>query len=173
MTEWRKIEGWPYEVSNAGQVRRIGLTRCLCPNLDKSTGYLKVHMSDINGAGEATPPIHKLVATAFLGPCPQGLQVNHKDTNKQNNAASNLEYLTQLGNAQHAKANGRSPRGERNGQAKLTAQQVLEARRLHGEGWNGQQLARKYHITHGAMRDILRGKNWKHLLPHAEQAKES
>lgn len=40
--------------------------------------------------------IHKLVATAFLGiPPKEGMTVNHKDKNPQNNRIENLEWMTQ------------------------------------------------------------------------------
>ncbi len=46
--------------------------------------------------------IHILVATAFIGDKPPSCQVNHKDGNKGNNCASNLEYVTQSENGKHA-----------------------------------------------------------------------
>ena len=51
--------------------------------------------------------VHKLVAAAFVGLPPSGpcIHVNHKDSNKSNNAASNLEYVTAAENAAHFYAN--------------------------------------------------------------------
>ena len=46
--------------------------------------------------------VHKLVAAAFIGPRPEGLEINHIDGDHQNNAASNLEYCTQSENMKHA-----------------------------------------------------------------------
>lgn len=46
--------------------------------------------------------LHRLVATAFV-PNPNNLEtVNHIDGNKQNNAASNLEWCSHLDNIRHA-----------------------------------------------------------------------
>jgi hypothetical protein len=50
--------------------------------------------------------LHREVAKAFL-PNPYGLpQVNHKDGDKTNNNASNLEWVTNSQNARHAIDNG-------------------------------------------------------------------
>jgi len=59
--------------------------------------------------------IHNAVAHCFLGKVPKGKEINHKDGDKFNNAASNLEYRTHKENQEHAakaglmptKANGR------------------------------------------------------------------
>lgn len=50
---------------------------------------------------------HIAIWTWLNGPIPPGLQVNHKDTNKRNNAPSNLELTTQSENIQHSYDNGR------------------------------------------------------------------
>ncbi len=50
--------------------------------------------------------IHQIVADQFLGGCPDGLVINHKDGNKHNNNVSNLEFVTNLENIQHAWKNG-------------------------------------------------------------------
>lgn len=46
--------------------------------------------------------VHTAVARAFCDGFSSDLQVNHKDGNKQNNAASNLEWVTNLENTRHA-----------------------------------------------------------------------
>lgn len=48
--------------------------------------------------------VHHLVAEAFIGPRPEGAQVNHKDLNRQNPRAENLEYLTVAQNILHGMA---------------------------------------------------------------------
>jgi hypothetical protein len=49
--------------------------------------------------------VHRLVALVYLGYEPD-MQVNHKDGRVYNNDISNLEYVTQAGNTQHAYATG-------------------------------------------------------------------
>lgn len=49
---------------------------------------------------------HRLVAEAFLEKPDFPCEVNHKDGNKQNNAASNLEWVSRSTNMHHAYKNG-------------------------------------------------------------------
>jgi hypothetical protein len=51
--------------------------------------------------------VHALVAAAFIGPYPEGKVINHIDHRRTNNAASNLEYVTQAENLQKARDAGR------------------------------------------------------------------
>ena len=49
-------------------------------------------------------PIHRVVAETFIGPCPEGYEVDHKDRNSHNNDYTNLRYVTkseQMKNRDH------------------------------------------------------------------------
>lgn len=99
-TEWRPVIGYEgvYEVSSAGQVRSIfrpGKTRgtVLKPRVRKQrSGHLLLNLR-INGVMK-TKLVHRIVAEAFLGPCPDGMQVRHLDGDPTNNAITNLAYGT-------------------------------------------------------------------------------
>ena len=69
---------------------------CTHPLGYRFTGYS-------SALGRRTEYVHRLVAVTFLGPppTPQRSQVNHKDGDKQNNALSNLEYVTPAENRAH------------------------------------------------------------------------
>ncbi len=106
--EWRPTLHAAYEVSNLGRVRsyfrpggdvrrqatcRVGVEpRILKPGV-ASNGYLTVCLGKGN-----TFCVHALVAQAFLGPCPEGQEVRHKDDNRLNPCACNLEYGTRQDN---------------------------------------------------------------------------
>ena len=49
--------------------------------------------------------VHRLMAKHFIGDL-QDKEVNHKDGNKLNNCAENLEWVTRAENIRHAYANG-------------------------------------------------------------------
>lgn len=111
---WRDVPGFEgrYEVSDAGAVcskpRQVQRTtrwgtlatytvagRVLQPQRC-SNGYLRVQL------GRGSPAlVHRLIAAAFLEGEP-GQMVNHKDGNRTNNAATNLEWTDNSGNQLHS-----------------------------------------------------------------------
>jgi hypothetical protein len=113
--EWRSITDVPgYEVSSLGRVRSIDrivhreggkgdlLKRGLIlrENLTPK-GYKRVQLS-VNSV-PINRLVHVLVAEAFHGSRPHaGMQVNHKDGDKQNNREKNLEWVTPTENIQHS-----------------------------------------------------------------------
>lgn len=58
--------------------------------------------------------------------------------------------------------------GERNHNAKLTAEQVIEMRRLNTEGWNYSELGRKFGISNKVAGKICKNQCWKHLVGDAK-----
>jgi len=67
-------------------------------------GYLTVTL--YNRGGRKKRRIHRLVALAFKPRVSGCNTVNHKDGNKLNNVADNLEWTTTAGNIKHAWASG-------------------------------------------------------------------
>ena len=96
---WRDIKGYEglYQVSNMGRVKsKNGLL-----HLNTNTyGYKHITLSKENE--RKTQTVHTLVAMAFVDNPLNKPQVNHKDGNKENNTADNLEWVTQEDNNRHA-----------------------------------------------------------------------
>lgn len=167
--EWRAVvgyEGW-YSVSNLGRVRReqpyhnTHTGRLLSPSPNRR-GYLRIALW-CNDRGKTTE-IHTLVAAAFLGPRPLGLDVNHKDGLKTNNYADNLEYVTRSENLRHALRLGLSRplilRGSANGRAKLTEADVCAIRAASAPC---TELAQQFKISRRTILHIRMRMSWKHL----------
>ena len=94
MEIWKPVKGyeWFYEVSNLGNVRNAATGKIL-KSTPRGTGYLGVSLYDENGDSKQVY-VHRLVADAFCKN-PDGKEtVNHKNENKQDNRASNLEWVT-------------------------------------------------------------------------------
>ena len=96
-----------YEVSNTGKVRRIKVAQggglaVLTTRSWNKPGYRYPKVTLNNNRRAVTRKVHQLVAEAFLGPCPIGKEVNHKDGNPINNRWDNLEYVTHPENVTHS-----------------------------------------------------------------------
>lgn len=132
---WRPIPmtGCLYAASSLGRIRGPR-GRVLIAHPNPATRYLTVA-----ARRESNRPftccVHTLVADAFLGPRPDGLDVNHKNGQRHDNRPENLEYATRSENISHSyRVLNRAPvlppvvRGERHANAKLTDAQVQEVR---------------------------------------------
>ena len=118
--QWKSIPTYSnYEVSNFGQVRNKVTGKLLSQATKKGKHpYQRVHLCQ-NGKSRYIL-VHRLVLEAFVGPCPEGQQCLHLDSNPRNNRLDNLTWGTPVEN--HSTIN-RS--GERNGRSKLTADDVI------------------------------------------------
>lgn len=172
--EWRAVVGLEghYEVSSLGRVRSLPKWHTkkggICKGRPNSLGYWQVTLRAEGTVRDRK--IHRLVGEAFLGPLPTGLTTNHRDGNKANNAVSNLEYVTQKRNVQHAFEMGlcESQRerytGAANPKAKLTADIVRRIRHEAAtEDVSYVVLAGRHGITPENASLIVRNKSWKHL----------
>lgn len=158
---WRDIPGLKYEASTGGEVRRHGKIAALTPTPNRDSGYLYVSIRDAGKSRKRR--LHCLIALAFLGPCPDGHQVNHIDGNKANCRPDNLEYMTGPQNMRHAKETGLMPHGERAGGAKLTEQDVRQIVELKASGTTIREIGKRFNVAHSVVQKIVSGRSWQHL----------
>ena len=142
-----------YSVSASGKVFSSKTDKILKPSLD-NWGYPVVSLS--NGEKKRTAKVHLLVAEAFIGPKPQGLQVNHKDGDKTNNHVDNLEYVTPSENSLHAVRLGLTPKTYPSRQ-RLSSDQVEVIRALKGQKLQ-REVAEIFGVSREHVRDIQNGK---------------
>ena len=171
---WKPILNNHYEVSDLGRVRRIKeITntkkgKIIKPHTAKN-GYVTVSLS-VSGVKLPSKRLHGLIAGAFLGPRPDGIQVNHKNGVKTDNRLENLEYVTAKGNMEHAFKLGLQPRpsGENNPSAKLNIGKVLEIRNLFKSGIHKSEIARRINVNDSTVGRVINRKTWKHVKDREE-----
>lgn len=144
---------WPGNITNAG----YGSTQ----------GLLK-----------KTSSTHRLAWELAYGPIPPGLCVLHKCDNRPCCNPAHLFIGTQADNARDRNTKGRTrpPRGEANGQAKLTEDIVrsLRARYVRRDGEvpgryergvvSLRALAKEFGVRYETARDAIKRVNWRHAV---------
>lgn len=107
--EWLDIPGYEgfYQVSDQGRVRsldrmvrgplvdRFAAGRILKPAINSSN---RLNLTLQLDGKKTTWLVHRLVALAFIGNCPAGMETCHNDGNQFNNALNNLRYDTRGAN---------------------------------------------------------------------------
>lgn len=171
--EWRPVVGWEgfYEVSNYGRFRSLDR---VSSNGRRHTGRM-IGTRPVNGylhaclcrPGQQSQYLaHRLVAAAFIGQCPPGHTVNHRDGDKQNNHISNLEYMTPSQQMRHARAvcGYVSVRGKQHPSTTLSDGKVMLLREMYRSGvYTQQDLDAIFGISQTAVGRILDRTNWKHI----------
>lgn len=103
---------------------------------------------------------HRVAYASWHGPVQSTTVIRHTCDNP---ACINPEHLiagTQEENVRDRQDRGRQARGERNGRAKVTADQV---RAMRESGKGPRELAREYDLSSKTVSDLLRGVNWSSL----------
>jgi hypothetical protein len=161
--EWRRIAAFPnYVISNQGRVRRDRSSprhpvsgQHLRPRAGKK-GHLYVNLGG-TGAPKSCY-VHRLVATAFIGPPPSPKhQVAHWDGDTSNNTVGNLRWATNKENSQDSIRLGRNrrPRGVAAARAKLTIEQVRLIRADHSI--TCREWGRRLNVSHNIVSAARRG----------------
>jgi len=157
--KWRLIpEFYPYAISNLGHIGNFK-TRKILKSYQDLNGYLVAFLRRPGQRQTSTLMVHCLVANHFIGPRPDGHQINHKDGNKTNPNVNNLEYVTPKENVRHARGLGLVPDSTH----KLTSHHVVAIRALAGHGHSKLSISRLFRISQTHTKNIINRKRWTHI----------
>lgn len=162
MERWLDIPGYEgaYQVSDLGRVRSLDRVVNYCDGrrrhfsgkvLSPKTlngGHLTVRLPQKEGA-----LVHRLVLTAFEGPCPQDFEARHLNGNPSDNRLENLSWGSRASN---------NVDRSRHGSNKLVPSQVQEVRaRLHKE--THRALAEEFGVSVSTIAHIKSGRCYAHV----------
>lgn len=164
---WKRIPGYEaYEVSNLGNIRsyvvlgKYGYVsdtpqRTLRPG--KSRRYLTVALTDTETGVRRSLSVHKLVMLAFVGRCPSGMEIHHKDRNPENNILSNLCYTTHAENMRQAIRSGNAGR-----KRMVYDDDLAKIKEMYQDGVHTQTIADMFgvvrHYVYELCKDVKRRK---------------
>ncbi|BAN59663.1 HNH endonuclease [Bacillus phage phiNIT1] len=175
---WESLKGVvkhgdKYAVSTLGRVKNANTGRILKP-YTTPLGYHQVSLCSNSQCKNYR--VHRLVALVFIPNPDNKREVNHKDTNKQNNCISNLEWSTSSENHKHAYAHGlmkppvkkrtkpvkkTKPKPKGRNRAELTEQDVIEIRKLAATGeYTHEKLSTMFGVHRRTISYIIQRKTW-------------
>jgi hypothetical protein len=155
-----------FEVSTYGRLKN-SITQHIYKQDVLSSGYCSVRVTLGSRKNKMHILIHKAVAYTFLNNDNNYPEVNHKDGNKTNNYANNLEWCTSHDNQQHKYDNGLFDtdkiKGENNGASKLTWDDVKYIRQNYIKGsrkFGAHAMAQKFSVSHPTILSIIKNATW-------------
>lgn len=161
---WKDIPGYEgaYQVSSLGRVRSLDRYVRVCPHGVEAKRMIKGrvlkpapngsgHLCVVLGHGAHGSLVHQLVALAFLGPRPEGMDVCHADGDPANNDAANLRYDTRTENILDVyRAGGRW--------RKLSLEDMREIQGLLAAGYRGVEIAKLFSVSQSTVSAIKLGR---------------
>ena len=136
-----------------------------------SSGYGNFFLT--TDGNRRTISAHRFALIVSKGPIPDDAHACHDCPGGDNRLCCNPAHLfacTPQANTHDMMAKGRarfngSPPGERNQNAKLTADDVRTIRQLRRQGIPAKAIAARFGVTTTNVNDILKRKLWKHVDP--------
>lgn len=128
---------------------------------EKKFGYLACSYWENNKVKHIL--VHREVAKHFIPNPKKYPQVLHKDDNPRNARWDNLEWGTQSKNIQDCADKGRGFIGSKNGNSKLTEEDILKIRNFISNGESARSIAKIFGVAHFQILSIKNRKTWKHV----------
>lgn len=105
--------------------------------------------------------VHRVAYEDAYGPIPKGHVVRHRCGNTSCVEPKHLTTGTQKQNCEDTVAMGKSTRGIKNPQAKLTPEDVLEIKRLvNEEGFLQKEVAEQFNVSKTTIGFVVNNKRW-------------
>lgn len=123
-------------------------------------------------------PVHLYVAHGWVDGYFEGAEVNHKDFNRKNFNADNLEWVSHEENVKYSVEYNsdvwdKSKQGIYNGRATFTEDQVIAIRKLYDDGMSVSDIVKldypnlktseQYRSIHSTYLNICKRITWKHV----------
>jgi hypothetical protein len=164
--QWRLIAGYNrYECSNLGRIRDSKTDRIIFTFPNSRSGYRITCMVPDGRMKKKTVHTAPLIAATWLGPRPQGFQIDHKDGDKLHEAIMNLEYVSQAENIQRSYDNGQHP-FQPGPDRYLTSEEYAQIKALWATRQHSQiQLGRMFGISNSGICKIVNGKTHPRQYP--------
>ena len=174
--EWRPVVGYEekYEVSNLGRVRSLPyeVANPLTGGVSRWPGKLlksfkhwkdgRYHLELYQNGKAKNWYVHQLVALAFIGSRPDGMQVCHKDDDAENNTPSNLYYGTSKQNGKDKIRNNKTCWGDKHHAVSVTEKMAAAIWAQKGKA-KVVDIARQYGVTVSLVSHIHHGWAWNNL----------
>jgi hypothetical protein len=157
--EWRVIPGWDrYEASEDGQVRNRETGRLMKQHASGSMGYPAIRLS-YGGGKNKIKRVHRLVWAAFNTEIPDGMEIDHLDSDVCNNHRGNLECVTPEENRRRQYHPSGDDHAQRKGRlARDRAVLVTRVKELIDSGLlSNRAIGRAVNISHTTVGRIERG----------------
>jgi hypothetical protein len=171
--QWKVIPNFSkYEVSTTGEVRRaVDGYKCRNILIPKGTllkpqkkRYIQYRLVADDGK-QYDLNAHRIVAETYLGNCPtRGYIVAHLDGNGYNNDVNNLKWVSNSENQLHRRVHEKDTEYA---VAKLSVEQVQEAKKLYADGYSQAELSRKYVVSHGVINKMINQVTYNKEVYHA------
>ncbi len=154
----KNIPGFPgYKIDTVGRIwgRKKSHMKCSI----SGSGY--PHITLRHNGKPACRFVHRLMAAAFIGPCPRGKQCAHLDNDKTNFNLNNLVYKTPKENNADKIRHGTHQNGSKIRTSKLTRQSVVYIRK---SDLSTKELAKKFGVHTTTINYVQSRRNyWTHV----------
>lgn len=112
---------------------------------------------------KTTKRTHRYVWEQVNGPIPKGMCILHSCDNPSCVRIDHLRIGTHRENMDERSARGRTARGAKSGQSKITEEDVIEIRRLSAAGLSAVKIGKLFGLGHTQTHNIAVGKKWSHI----------
>lgn len=168
--KYRNVKPNMYQVSSLGNVRRKDTFNhiAICKS---EKGYLMVALMCTDNK-QNTFKLHRVVGCCWYGDLSdKGLELNHKDGNKENCSIWNLEWISHLDNIRHAYKNNLVPvaMGVDHYNSKYSEDVIRLICSMAEYGLKGKDIKRilrkaSWNIPITLIDDLMGRRSWKHIV---------